>query len=80
MPEWSLGLCNLYYRLRLEGRVGCGPRRYWYRQIEKEKARLLLAGLDGEEVRLICRWLANPANSRAERAWRGYSAQLRLPF
>lgn len=57
-----------------------GRRRY-YRLIEKEKRRLIdEIGVDPEEVRLLCRYLANLKNSNAEQRWKAYIAQFRLPI
>lgn len=81
MPDWSPKLCNLYWQLRYRRSRDLAARRRFYRYIEKEKRRLESdVGVDPEELRLLCRWLANPGNRHAERAWRAYVGQLRLPF
>ena len=78
MPAWSSRLANLYYLLRCYGHRNQARRRKLYRQIAHERKRLLEAGVDGEEVRLLCRHLANPSNRHAAGRLAGYSAQLRL--
>jgi hypothetical protein len=78
MPAWSIRLANLYYLLRFYGCRNQARRRKLYRQISHERKRLLGAGVDGEEVRLLCRHLANPSNRHAAGRLAGYSAQLRL--
>ena len=56
-------------------------RRRYYRKIEKEKRRLVEeVGVDQEEVRLLCRYLANLKNRNAELRWKAYVAQMQLPF
>lgn len=55
-------------------------RRKYYRRIAKEKRQLVEAGVDQEEVRLLCRYLSNLDNRNAEMRWKTYSAQMRLPF
>lgn len=55
-------------------------RRRYYRKIAAEKKRLQAAGVDQEEVRLLCRYLANLRNKNAELRWKAYVLQLRLPL
>lgn len=52
----------------------------YYRKIQAEKKRLHRAGVDPEEVRLLCRALSNPKNKAAEMRWLAYSKQLKLPL
>lgn len=78
MPVWSGRLANLYWMLRYYGHRDQARRRKLYRKIAAERKRLLEAGVDGEEVRLLCRHLANPSNRHAAGRLVGYSAQLRL--
>ena len=81
MPDWSFKLCNLYWMLRYKRVWDSAARRKYYRRIEAEKKRLVdELGVDHEEVRLLCRYLSNPKNRNAEMRWRGYEAQLKLPF
>ena len=70
-PRWASSLSNLYWFLRAKRRFSA-PRRRWYRLIAEEKKRLLEAGVDGEELRLYCRVLANPANMHASRRWEAH--------
>jgi hypothetical protein len=49
-----------------------------YRLIEEEKKRLQEAGVDFEEIRLLCRYLSNLVNRDAETRYLAYSAQMRL--
>ena len=77
MPEWSGELCRLYWFLRYRRAWDSAHRRRYYRYIEKERRRLLdEVGVDSEELRLLCRHLANPQNTHAERRWRLYVAVL----
>jgi len=80
MPEWSGELRRLYWFLRYRRAWDGAHRRRYYRYIEKEKRRLEETGVDREELRLLCRHLANPQNRHAERRWKEYVGQLRLPF
>ncbi len=79
-PEWAADLRQHYWHLR-HARGWDGARvRKQYRRIFAEKQRLLEKKIDPEELRLICRHLANPANKQAETRWKAYAAQLRLPL
>lgn len=80
MPPWSGNLRNLYWMLRYNRSWNGAARRRYYRKIEKEKRQLVEAGVDQEEVRLLCRYLANLKNRNAEMRWKSYAAQMRLPF
>lgn len=57
-------LHNLYWFIRYT-RIRSVKRKY-YRRVAKEKKRLLEAGIDKEELRLLCRFLSNLRNERAE--------------
>ena len=80
MPEWSKQLCSMYWTLRFRRSFDNAARVRQYRLIQKEKRRLVEVGVDPEEVRLLCRHLANPQNRHAERAYQAYARQLKLPF
>lgn len=81
MPPWSNRLCNLYVMLRFRRSFDLAARRKYYRRIHKEKRRIIEEfGVHEEEVRLLCRWMANPANRAAEMRYKSFSGQLRLPF
>ena len=80
MPEWSGKLCNLYWKLRDNRNWKKSYRRQIYRQIADEKKRLTESGVDAELVRLLCRWLANTRNQRAEANFRFFEKQQKLPF
>jgi len=81
MPPWSANLRNLYWFLRYKRAFDQAGRRRYYRLIEKEKRRLIEdVGVDQEEVRLLCRHLANLKNRNAEQRWQAYAAQLRFSF
>ena len=81
MPPWSVKLRNLYYIRRSQRAYDQAGRRKIYRMIAQEKRRLIEeTGVDGEEVRLLCRHLANTADRHAENRWRAYAAQMRLAF
>ncbi|WP_153111060.1 hypothetical protein [Propionivibrio limicola] len=73
MPDWSGDLRNLYWFLRYRRSWDSAGVRRYYRKIGKEKRRLLdEVGVDQEELRLLCRFLANPRNRRAEERWLAY--------
>lgn len=79
MPSWSPTLCNLYWQLRYKRSWDTSARRRFYRYIEKEKRRLIEeVGVDAEELRLLCRHLANPQNKHAESSWLWYKGQGKL--
>lgn len=81
MPDWSATLRNLYWMLRYRRAFDSAHRRKYYRKIDKEKRRLIeQVGVDPEEIRLLCRYLANLQNRNAEMRWRAYVAQMRLPI
>jgi len=81
MPPWSGELRNLYWMLRYKRVWDAASRRRYYRKIEKEKRRLIEeVGADREEVRLLCRYLANLKNQNAELRWKSYVAQMQLAF
>ena len=51
-------------------------KRKYYRLIADEKKRLLLSGVDPEELRLLCRYLANPLNEFARINLANYQERL----
>lgn len=65
IPERMRGLSNLYWRLRYCRDYDSAARRKWYRRIRVERDRLVSGGEDGEYVRLMCRWLADPREGPA---------------
>lgn len=79
-------LTNLYWFIRYT-RINTVKRKY-YRQVAKEKKRLLKAGVDKEELRLLCRYLSNLKNERAENRLIAYrkarqvcqTSDVHLPF
>jgi hypothetical protein len=84
-PKWAGKLLSLYWRLRACRAWDGARRRRYYRYIAQEKRRLLEdVGVDWEELRLLCRHLANLQNRHAERRWETYvegrSKQFELPF
>lgn len=74
MPPWSATLCNLYWRLRYRRDWQLALRRRYYRKIFDEKKRLIESGVDAEELRLLCRHLANLSNKHAQRRYLAYIA------
>lgn len=62
-------LHNLYYFVRICRAYDQARQRRLYRQIAKEKKRLVAIGVDGEQVRLLCRLLANPKNLYAQKRY-----------
>ena len=63
MPDMFGKLHNLYWFIRYNRRNKPVKRRY-YRYVSKEKKRLLELGADAEEIRLLCRHLANPRQKK----------------
>ena len=80
LPPWSSNLRNFYWFLRYKRVWDSAARRRYYRRIAAEKKRLQETGVDREEVRLLCRYLANLKNHNAELRWKAYAAQLKLPL
>lgn len=80
LPDWSEKLRAHYWHLRCARGWDSARVRKEYRRISAEKKRLLEKKIDPEEIRLICRHFANPANKAAETRWKAYAAQLRLPL
>lgn len=81
MPPWSGNLRNLYWFLRYRRAFDTAARMRYYRKIVAEKKRLVdELGVDQEEVRLLCRYLANPKNKNAEQRCKAYASQLKLPL
>ncbi|MBK7364563.1 MAG: hypothetical protein IPI97_06050 [Nitrosomonas sp.] len=50
--------------------------RKYYRLVAKEKKRLESLGVDKEEIRLLCRFLANTRNAQAEKRLESYRKNL----
>lgn len=73
-------LQNLYWRIRNARGLERKRIRTWYRQVEAEKKRLQDAGVNGELLRLYCRYLANPSNRHAQAAFDNFSKQQELDF
>lgn len=63
-------LQNIYWFIRYQRRKNL--KRKYYRQAAAEKKRLLEAGVDPEELRLLCRTLARQLNPHAERRLKAY--------
>lgn len=59
-PSWASSLRNLYWHIR-SARREC-DRRSAYRCAQKEKDRLLDAGIDPELLRLACRYFKCPSD------------------
>lgn len=58
LPQWSKRLKSIYVCLRL-GKRNKALRRRYYRQIELEKYRLAVLGVNQEKIRQVCRYLSN---------------------
>ena len=63
-------LKNLYWFIRYTR--NSSTKRKYYRYVENEKKRLLDAGVDSEELRLLCRSLSGRLNLHAERRLSAY--------
>lgn len=69
-PEWANVITNHYWHLRIARKYDSARIRKEYRCIVREKKRLHEEGLNPELVRLFCRHMVNPKNSKAEaRFW-----------
>lgn len=66
LPTWSYKLSNLYYIIRVEGR-DTSKRRKAYRDIQKEKLRLVEAGIDVLDVVAVCKYLVSLKQINADR-------------
>ncbi|SDI14554.1 hypothetical protein SAMN05428952_10932 [Nitrosomonas sp. Nm132] len=67
-------LYNIYWHIRAARNLSI--KRKYYRLAAGEKKRLVLAGVDREELRLLCRHLANPCNRFSERSLIAYKEHL----
>ena len=75
MPDFSK-LYNLYWFIRYHRKKNI--KRRYYRYIAAEKKRLLDAGVDNEEIRLLCRHPSNLRNKRAENRLEAYRKTLEV--
>lgn len=66
-PVWSGRLRNFYYMLRYRRYFDSAGKRRYYRYIRRERDCLVASGVNAEHVRLLCRWLSNPAENAALR-------------
>jgi hypothetical protein len=55
-------------------------KRRYYRYVTAEKKRLLEAGVDPEELRLLCRALSNRLNRHAEKRLENYRKSISLTY
>lgn len=78
IPDSSLP--NIYWRIRNARGTERKRIRTWYRQVQAEKKRLLDAGVNGELLRLYCRYLANPSNRHAQAAFDNFVKQHEQDF
>lgn len=82
LPSWASGLHFPYFMIRVEGRNKTKRRRY-YRQVTKEKIRLLESGIPIEQINAVCRYLASYRQSSAnhlKQVLNHPSKQMNLPF
>ncbi len=69
--EWSNGIRNYYWHLRMARGFDLAKIRKQYRRIAAEKKRLQDEGVDSELLRLLCRHMVNPRNEiSAKRFWK----------
>lgn len=66
-------LQNIYWFIRYQRKKNL--KRKYYRQAAAEKKRLILSGVDPEELRLICRALAKQHCEHAERHLKTYQSK-----
>jgi hypothetical protein len=72
-------LMNRYWFIHHHRRNKSTKRRY-YRYVAAEKKRLLEAGVDPEELRLLCRSLSTRWNIHAEKSLKAYRAKMTKNF
>lgn len=60
-PDWSTQLRQLYWWLRYLRPMDRAERTAQYRKIKIERLRLLRAGSNPEQIRLLCRLLKDPS-------------------
>jgi hypothetical protein len=77
-PAWSADLKNMYWHLRASRPWDTALRRRWYRIIQGEKKRLLLAGVPYIELHLVTRVLCDPRNNNYQMRLANYQKQLRM--
>lgn len=61
LPDWSDNLRNLYWVIRVQGRIE-KTRRKFYRKVEQEKLRLAEMGINQEQIHAVCRYYSNFRN------------------
>jgi len=66
LPEWATNLRQLYWVIRVEGRIESKRRRY-YRKVEKEKLRLAELGVNQTKISAVCRYLCSFKNANTLR-------------
>jgi len=59
-PDWSENLRHLYWRLRAARPASRPTVRTWQRRIQKEKTRLIAAGICPFQLHAVCRALRRP--------------------
>lgn len=82
LPQWAGVLHFPYWRIRVEGR-NATLRRKCYRAIEKEKLKLVEAGIPIEHVNAVCKYLVNHRESSANNLKQVLAEpilQMKLPF
>ncbi|TXI36070.1 MAG: hypothetical protein E6Q59_10020 [Nitrosomonas sp.] len=67
-------LQNIYWRIRFQRNKNL--KRKYYRYAADEKKRLILSGVDPEELRLFCRSLAKQHCEHAERRLKTYQSKV----
>lgn len=72
LPKWAGTLANLYWHLRACRSWDSAERRKWYREIGKEKIKLVNAGVIAIELHLTCRVLASPRSQTAKERFHSY--------
>lgn len=61
LPDWSDNLRNLYWVIRVQGRIEKTRRKY-YRKVEQEKLRLAEMGINQAQILAVCRYYSNFRN------------------
>lgn len=82
LPQWSRHLKTNYWIIRVEGRNATKKRRA-YRAIEKERLRLVEAGIHVEHVDAVCKYLVSLKQVNADKLniiLKSEPKQLRLQY
>ena len=66
IPSWALNLKQSYFIIRVNNRNKTTVRKH-YRLIEKEKLKLVEAGIDSAQINAVCKYLVSLKQVNADR-------------